>query len=186
MENINDSVNTDSTESVNDPKDNSKKEDKVSLTKELKEDIKVITHLMKQKNAKVAGIFSLIASGIWLFCIIIGTFAHTTKPLTIVSIVFLVCALILFWIAWRKEVSSPENFRHKGLDKKFLLTAILCAAASIILGVFYIVGAYCNWTETYWKVIVSLDWVLGVAGLGLGISAGVLLFTATKSPAVTQ
>jgi hypothetical protein len=64
MENINDSVNTDSTESVNDPKDNSKKEDKVSLTKELKEDIKVITHLMKQKNAKVAGIFSLIASGI--------------------------------------------------------------------------------------------------------------------------
>jgi hypothetical protein len=36
----------------------------VSLTKELKEDVKVVTQVLKQKSIKTAGIFALIAAGL--------------------------------------------------------------------------------------------------------------------------
>jgi hypothetical protein len=44
------------------PKTNNSKNS--SFTQELKEDVKIITHAIKQKNTKVAGIFSLIGAGL--------------------------------------------------------------------------------------------------------------------------
>jgi Flp pilus assembly protein TadB len=115
-----------------------------SFTQEISKDIKTVVASVKKNNPKMAGILSLVAAGIWVFCLLLGALVPiTVAGLSVVSFVLLICVTILVVIAWKKSSSSKtKGFKKQELTKKFLLIAFIACVISLVIGIFAMPAAY--------------------------------------------